>query len=748
MADIPAVISTIPSTVPSTIPSTKAPEIQFLAYQKPALETGRFQIKLQQTVKPNPKTKDIFTQNLDFVVLGERFTLNPNAIHAMFPPAGSFGRHSDCLPHISINQSTLPWERSAYDDDDFEPWLALLLFDEQEFENEEVKESVVTLAQLQSSLSPAYKMNLEPGQLNTDKTTVIDINPALLKKIMPSGEELKLQAHVRKNADTELAVIIANRLPRAGAASVMHLVSVEGRFGENKNFNYHFNYHNNKGKGNKNTNKKQAIRLVSLKSWGFSCQANDGDNFESLVESIHSGSLRLPSRLSSKTASKAASATGALAEKFLANGYVPLPHKLRQCDRTYSWYRGPLAPHQVNRQFNAALPEFADALTRYHQDIGMFDVSYSAAYELGRSLALEDQLFCADIYRWKHQYNENICDQLQQSAAQLLVSIPVADDIAVDELAEKIKLWLGKLAQLEDIPFNYLVADDKLLKEHSIGFFKVDQHWIESLLYGAFSVGGQLREKTPNDGTRLNVFNDFVGHLFDQPRSGFFVRSSLVSDYPDLLVAAFSQVINSSAPLNASALDSALTNIRTERLGAEVLFCLFEGNVATAELYLKPEGLHYGLDEEQDQNQDQDQNQNQNQGTVQRKKELTTEYLFNAVKNHLPSGTAITTNLAAIKQQVAAKTLFYTVGLDDPATDGGKFEFTVNFKAGAQPQRVLDITAVAKQLNQILRQTAVTMTGLAEKELPEMVKTLSSAQFGLHMLEGSNKGRFVLGDNL
>jgi hypothetical protein len=698
------------------------PQIQFLAYQKPALEFGRYKIQLQQAVKlkqvVTPKDiSETYAQSLDLVVLGERFSLNPDAIHAMFPPPGSFGRHSDCLPHLSINRSTFVWERSAYANEDFEPWLALLLFDEQEFEDEDVKQSTITLAQLQSSLD----IQLQQGQETTDKVTVIDVKKSLLQKIMPTGTELKTQAHVRKNVGSvknpdgspdELAVVIGNRLPRAGAASVVHLVSVEGRYHPDKTFN----------SGN-----NQKIRLVSLKSWGFSCKEDDGDNFESLVESISTDVLTLPP-LENKPGTE-------VAQRFLANGYVALPHKLRQCDTTYSWYRGPLAPHQVLQQFNndRDLPDFGDALTRYHKDIGMFDVSYSAAYELGRSLALEDKIFSGDIYRWKHQYNENICAQLQQSEAQLL-TLNNDTPQEKDQLALKIKRWLTELTRLIDIPFNYLVPEDRLLSPHSINFFKLDQHWIESLLYGAFSIGGTLREKTPNDGSRLKIFNDFTGALFETVKTGFLLRSSLVLDYPDLKVAAYGATVNNSNALQDDALNTELTNIRCERLGPEVMLCLFDGDTCTAELYLKPQGLHYGLDEEED------------NGKVQRKKELTTEYLFNAVKNHLPKGTAITTDLATIKQAIANHQLFYDPQLDAPASDGGKFEFKLLFRATAQSQRVLDITNVSTGLNKILIKMATTMTGLAEKDLPEMIKNTSSAQFGLHMLEGSNKGRFVVGD--
>ena len=53
----------------------------------------------------------------------------------MFPSPGSLGEHSNVLPHIILKRSTLPWERQAdpgVNRGKDTPWLALLLFEEQE----------------------------------------------------------------------------------------------------------------------------------------------------------------------------------------------------------------------------------------------------------------------------------------------------------------------------------------------------------------------------------------------------------------------------------------------------------------------------------------------------------------------------------------------------------------------------------------------------------------------------------------
>jgi hypothetical protein len=698
---------------------------------------------VQQKIKPKDSDETFNSPRLKFAVLGERFSLNPAGIHALFPPSGSLGRHTDCLPHISINRSTFPWERSAYGNEDYEPWLALLLFDEEEIKAGDVVQQIITLdkrttkkVELPDGTEKKIKfprIDLETGQKGEDKVTVIDIKKSLLQKIIPTGEELKLLTHVRRRVngdesapETELAVVVGNRLPREGADSTVHLVSVENRYNNNNNNNNN----NNKLFNYQSAKDNDYIRLVSLKKWSFACLPEDGKNFEELVENISTGTLRLP-ELNSVSA-----------ENYLKMGYVPLPHKLRQCDTTCSWYHGPLAPQDVKAKFETDddLPDFGDALIRYHKDIGMFDNSYAAAFEIGRALALEDNLFSAALYQWKHNYNEQVYLKLQKADIdknpdKLLGAVSSSDDSQENTLETKIKTWFKELALLNDIPFNYLIPDEKMLPPESIRFFKLDQHWIECMLYGAFTIGGYIRTES---GPRISKFRELTENIFDNTenifdKAGFIVRSELVSDYPDLMVDAYSAKVDGSNILTKDQIAAKLTNIRMERIGSDVLFCLFEGDVRTAELYLKPEGLHFGLDEEEE------------NGLMKRKKELRTEYVFNSVNNHLPDNIPVTRQLNAIKKKVAAKKIFYIKGSDSPQADGGKFEFPVNFKPVDSDKRLLDIKQISNSINNIVKQMAMEMTGKSESKLPQVVKTETSAHFGMYMLEGSNKGRFVVG---
>src|SRR3569832_2809865 len=116
-------------------PSAK---LEFIEFHQPTLKDGDYKITVKQEIKTKGSDSHKipqdthFTKTQTFSILGDRFSLNPQDIHAVFPPAGSLGEHSNVLPHIILNRSTLPWERLADTSKENFPWLALLLFDEDE----------------------------------------------------------------------------------------------------------------------------------------------------------------------------------------------------------------------------------------------------------------------------------------------------------------------------------------------------------------------------------------------------------------------------------------------------------------------------------------------------------------------------------------------------------------------------------------------------------------------------------------
>ncbi|MBK7936642.1 MAG: LamG domain-containing protein [Lewinellaceae bacterium] len=255
--------------------------INLLQSHEPLMDAGDYVITVQQTLKTPSKTEVFPATVRKFSVFGERFVLEPDSVHSVYPPAGSPGEHSNTFPHIILNRSTLPWERSV-DGGRSGIWLALLLFDE----SEAPENKIVTLGEFKTSLNfrtkPANPAPNDNGPFHElgdgpddQPVTVIDVKRALLEKIMPTRADLNFTAHSRRESANapqkkangsrekvdvlgpERAVLIGNRLPKTNAQSTVHLVSLENRFSDGGEFNY-----GTAGPGD-------PIRLISLKSWSF-----------------------------------------------------------------------------------------------------------------------------------------------------------------------------------------------------------------------------------------------------------------------------------------------------------------------------------------------------------------------------------------------------------------------------------------------------------------------------------------------
>lgn len=590
--------------------------VEFIEFHKPGLTDGDYEIvvtqKLSTTDQKIREADATFTSTRNFTVAGERFDLKPADVHAVFPPDGNLGDHSNVLPHIILNRSTLPWERraeaetaGAEEEISDLPWLTLLLFDESEKPLPRLGHLTLTDQPsiiLEPSTDPPFAgkfprllakgtlpgsseglfLELESGQNEGDKLTVIDVKKSLLVAIMPTANELPLLAHVRMGKDPdedptgeESAVIISNRLPQKNQSSTAHLVSIEGRFKKGSE-GYEFDY--------QAAGDDDLVRLVSLKSWTFACEDPD-KTFKQILLNLNEGgtppsTLRLPE--------KANVTNDPRAKKLLSKGYVLVPHYLRHGDKTASWYHGPLIPGESTAPEISLPIRTADELVRYDPDIGMFDVSYAAAWELGRLLSLQSKAFSTSLYQWKRQHAQQLAQEEQQVSHLPFQKTPGEAQV----LPDAISAGFERLRNLEGIPFNYLVPDERMLPVESIRFFRVDDRWVGCLLDGAFSTG----RVTSSEHTRDQSRGPNKSSTKDPPPiTGFLLRSEVVSGWPGLQVDAYADQMGDPPSDRRS-----LTMVRMERLAPNVLICLFEGETRTVEIHQKPETLHFGFDDAQE----------------------------------------------------------------------------------------------------------------------------------------------------
>jgi hypothetical protein len=396
-------------------PGEGPPEMAFLQYAIPPLQSGDFTVTVKQKVLVQGTECETFQASQAFSVAGERYGLGPADVDSLFPPAGNQGEFSNNLAHVVFTSPTLPWQRSPNPSASkpvagkpVPTWLGVLLFDQND---PPPAPRHVTLAELVTKTNTYFPPRVpERGENPTDPVTVIDIPITLFNAIAPSLADLNWTAHVRtvdpvaKGAGggappaVDFSVVIGNRLPVSGNTATVHLVSFEG-YGPYLPAN----------DGTPSTAipaGTAAVRMVTLRSWSFTA-FDLKQTFAELLTHVNltPSSLQLPYDSTNATGKSVADTT---VRNAFGLGYTAMNHNLRDGSSTVSWYRGPLLPLAIpvpptTKPTSPAGTLWADAdvLQRYDPTNGMFDPSYSAAWQLGRLLALHDSAFATALYRWK-----------------------------------------------------------------------------------------------------------------------------------------------------------------------------------------------------------------------------------------------------------------------------------------------------------------------------------------------------------
>jgi hypothetical protein len=191
-------------------------------------------------------------------------------------------------------------------------------------------------------------------------------------------------------------------------------------------------------------------------------------------------------------------------------------------------------------------------------------------------------------------------------------SVQAALGASEDDIPQPILDWLARLRLLYGVPFEYLVADARMMPTESIRFFFVDRNWTDRLVDGAMSIGSSssrhlVQNAVAADGVRRGVDRAEPcvraqlrnkpppeGAVEDGLISGFLLRSIAVSGWPGIEVAAYTDVARTQ-PLQL---------VRIDRLAPDLLFCLFSGSAVPACVLVRepPETLHFGV-QTQDQSQ-------------------------------------------------------------------------------------------------------------------------------------------------
>lgn len=369
--------------------------IRFAQRYEPPLKAGKFQIKVEQVTSLN--NCSLASEMIDVTVAAERFRLAPDQIYSMYPPREAVGNYTECLPHIVLNRKTLPWERTLLGSDSSTPWLVLLVFDETD--GIEVIDNTC-----QEALRPqpgffVPSLTLKDYEKPEDPCTYIHVPADLITEILPYAEAITLLAHGKGVSldhkvtdasvkDNWFATLVTNRFclePEDQLHSIRHtacLVSLEG--------------FENCVRDEQSRRSAWAgchtVRMITLANWSFSMTKADFD-FGSTFHTLDAAMMATPYDGSNEQI-----------QQLCDLGYYPMNHQVRDGSQTVSWYQPPLIPYDEPKEASSCA-RFADQHLAYDPDIGMLDIRFSSAWQIGKSMALADQSFAHKLYAWR-QRNE------------------------------------------------------------------------------------------------------------------------------------------------------------------------------------------------------------------------------------------------------------------------------------------------------------------------------------------------------
>lgn len=182
----------------------------------------------------------------------------------------------------------------------------------------------------------------------------------------------------------------------------------------------------------------------------------------------------------------------------------------------------------------------------------------------------------------------------------------------LDDLAD----WLARRQLLVGLPFETLVPHPGLLPPESVRFFHLDPNWCDALVEGALSIGVESSRdrlyqdlmkdliwdttETAIQGLRTRLLADSGLtppdlEPIEQPRlAGMLLRSGAVAGWPGLEVRAYAAALADGVHPD---LGTMIPPLRIDRLGADLLLCLWPAVPTLVTVDEPHEGVCFGFED-------------------------------------------------------------------------------------------------------------------------------------------------------
>jgi hypothetical protein len=591
----------------TTLPNLDAESFGMHDHFLPGAPAGSYklQINARMNARDTGETFHHEENSLEFIVDAPRFSLLAREeIRACSPPHGENVEDLNTLPHIVLNHRSLPWERTLRPQTNETsplPWMALILLTQDEIQADGAR--VIDILGREISQNGGPSLDIDSAE-SESTIKVIDISATLFRAVCPNFDDLPLLAHVRRvNMDdkssgpagqsSDFAILTSNRFVQQGTNFVF-LISLEG-------------WSDWLSEKNGATNNGR-MRIVILHSWNFT-SATEGTSFATCVKKLNVDVF-------ADNASRATCPDPAL-QSLLDRGYMALAYQPDGAEKTAAWYRGPCSP-VAEASFGADdLPfDSADTAMTLDENTGMLDISYSAAFQLGRLLALGSPSFGAALRRWNHNKQLDLLSSGDQTSppqtlldemAQYLVSHVLAkkqEDASLTDIGT-VSNWFVQLRQLQMVPFRYLVPGPGFLPPESLRLFYLDENWLDALTDGAFSLSAATSTGPWFARSTRGMLRQTVRRLLAAQRvamgrlaldentrlAGFLLRSKLLGIFPGLEIECFETNASSTPPQSRK-----LDLVRMDHLDSDLLLVLVAGVPDQIRFRLPRESLTYSHD--------------------------------------------------------------------------------------------------------------------------------------------------------
>ncbi|KAM0426068.1 hypothetical protein ACHAPT_008699 [Fusarium lateritium] len=461
----------------NTTPSLAPGEAKFSSYFLPSLPAGDYSIKIEQTVqakKGGPK-KSADPALRSFEVLAPEWAIsaatNNNsdddsaAVLSVFPASGQTAPTFRTLPHMVLKDAQLPWVRNVSevkkDDINSVPWFALVVFSADELTlSEEL--GTAYFGKAGGSLNETLGWDLvasdikevkdsrvanliprpsEPDKVAKTRTSVIPVPTRVFEKLFTSEDSpsmfdltpFRFMSHVRevstagtmsaatavndgdpsKSGTQTVSIVVSHRLGptdiQVPTPVLAHLVSLQGI----------------EGKGLNDIKDKVHVLMTSLFSWTYTAMPPGSPDVVSMLQHLGKEGAGLSVLRTDATVDvdESDSDVGKIVTKRQNDGYTLTRHRTVTGEQTAAIYRGPLTPTRVPYPLHKQVSfqsNFGTDLQILDPVLGMMDLSYSSAWQLGKTMAMGDPAFTTALSRLRTQVHRDSLESARKDVVARL----------------------------------------------------------------------------------------------------------------------------------------------------------------------------------------------------------------------------------------------------------------------------------------------------------------------------------------